>query len=69
MLVAQRVNDHLSGKSPNAICDNCIQVELGLTQIAQATQITCALGTTADFRREQGVCATCGRERIVISRA
>jgi len=44
-------------------------VELGLTQVAQATQITCALGTTADFSRGQGVCVVCGRDRIVIRRA
>jgi len=69
MLVAQRVNDHLSDKSPHAMCDNCIQIELGLTQVAQATQITCALGTTADFTRGQGVCVVCGRDRIVIRRA
>lgn len=68
MLVAQRVNDHVSAKHPNALCDGCIQVELGLTQVAQATQITCALGTTSEFAREQGTCIICGRERIVIRR-
>jgi hypothetical protein len=69
MLVAQRVNDHVSSKSPHAMCDNCIQVELGLAQVAHATQITCALGTTSDFNRGQGVCLVCGRDRIVIRRA
>ena len=69
MLVAQRVNDHVSGKHPHAMCDNCIQIELGLTQVAQATQITCALGTTTDFKRSQGVCVVCGLDRIVIRRA
>lgn len=69
MLVAQRINDHVSGKSPQAVCDNCIQVELGLGQVAHATQITCALGTTGDFKREQGVCVVCGNNRIVICRA
>lgn len=69
MLVAQRVNDYITGKKPGAICDGCIVTGLGLTQQAHAAQITGALGTTSDFARGPGRCSVCGDNKKVISRA
>lgn len=39
MLVAQRVNDHVTAQRPHALCDQCIVQALGLTHQAHATQI------------------------------
>lgn len=66
MLVAQRVNDFITGRHPDAVCDKCICEEMGFNSHAHAAQITGALGTTSDFDRRSGVCVLCKNERTVI---
>ena len=66
MLVAQKINDFITSRRPDAVCDKCIVESLGLTVSAHAAQITAALGTTSDFVRERGDCSLCKNERMVI---
>jgi hypothetical protein len=69
MLVAERVNDYITCRRPNAVCDPCIAEALGLGQQAHASQITAALGTSSDFIRETARCSICGAIKKVIRRA
>lgn len=66
MLVAQRVNDFITQQRPKAVCDKCICDAMGFVSHAHSAQITGALGTTSDFDRSKGSCATCKNERVVI---
>jgi hypothetical protein len=65
MLVAQKINDFVTFRSA-PICDGCIVDGLGLTTQAHSAQITAALGTTSDFKRDTGICSVCKNERTVI---
>ena len=66
-IVAERVNQFLTERgTPH--CDRCIQRSLGLALSNQVQQITSALGTTSDFRRERGRCASCGNVKMVTIR-
>ena len=67
MLVAQKINDYITAKRPDAVCDLCIVSGLGLTRQAHAAQITGALGTTTDFERGKELCSACGEVRVVIN--
>lgn len=66
MLVAQRVNDFITGRAPQAVCDKCICEAMTFNSQAHAAQITGALGTTSDFERRPGLCDLCKNERVVI---
>ena len=66
MLVAQKINDFVTSRKPEAVCDKCIVGALGLTVSAHSAQITAALGTTSDFVREQGECFLCKSGKLVI---
>lgn len=50
-------------------CDRCIQRDLNLGLSNQVQQVTSALGTTRDFRRERGVCTSCGNRKVVTTRS
>lgn len=66
----QEVNDFITKKSPNAVCNKCIAQGLGWTNdAAHPAQITGALATTSDFMQEAGVCAICQSNKKVIRRA
>lgn len=69
MLVAQKVNDLISGFAGKPLCDRCICDLMGFKSHAHSAQITGALGTTSDFQRKDGTCHRCGEVRVVISRA
>ncbi|TPM30039.1 hypothetical protein [Mesorhizobium sp. B2-3-4] len=66
MLVAERVNQFITERKSKPVCDGCIVDGLKLTTQAHAAQITAALGTTSDFKRERGECSLCKNERTVI---
>jgi hypothetical protein len=66
MLVAERVNDFITEQESAPVCDQCIVDALKLSAPAHAAQITAALGTTSDFKREGGTCGICKNERKVI---
>jgi len=66
MLVAQQVNNFITDRKPNAVCDSCIVDGLGLTKQAHAAQITAALGTTSNFERIRGECSKCKKVKLVI---
>ena len=68
MIIAQRVNDYLTGRRPDEICDGCVAATLGLRH-QQANRVTMALGTTSDFTRELGLCVDCDRELVTTRKA
>lgn len=53
MSVPQRVNDFISARRPNFVCNKCIAEGIGLiNDTAHPAQITGALATTSDFIQE-----------------
>lgn len=67
MSVPQQVNDFITSKRPNAVCDKCVADGVGMANNqAHPAQITAALATTSDFIREPGTCAICkGRKKVI----
>jgi len=68
MIIAERVNQFITKRYPNPLCDACIASALDLRH-QQANRVTMALGTTSDFNRDHGICADCGKEQKVTGRA
>jgi hypothetical protein len=66
--VPKRVFDYIR-KEAAPICDDCITDELALTNRNQASQATSAFGVTPLFSRYYGMCALCGRGKMVIENA
>ena len=64
MYIAQKINDFVTARQPNAVCDECIGNALNLS--TQTSQMTAALGTTSDFIRDKGICAICKNKKVVI---
>ena len=64
MSLAGRINDYITGRKPDSICDACISRALEVRD-TQANQVTVALSTTSDFDREVGRCFDCGKEQKV----
>ena len=62
--VPERVNRFLMERGAS-ICDRCIQQSLKLSVSNQVQQITSALGTTRDFKREKGLCSICKNQKMV----
>lgn len=52
-----------------ALCDRCIQEELGLRQANQVQQTTSALATTREFAREKARCGACRKVKMVTRRS
>jgi len=67
MIIAERVNQYLTGRRPDEICDGCVAAHLKLRH-QQANRVTMALGTTSDFTRGAGLCVDCGRELVTTRR-
>lgn len=67
MIIAQRVNDYLTKRRPDEVCDSCVAGHLDMRH-QQANRVTMALGTTSDFTRELGVCSDCARELVTTRR-
>jgi len=63
----QEVNDFVTSRRPEAVCNKCIAEALGwVNTSAHPAQITAALATTSDFVQEQGECSICHGEGKVI---
>ena len=70
MSVPQRINDFITSRRPQAICNKCIAKSIGLeNETAHPAQITGALATTNDFIQEPGTCTMCKGSKKVIRRA
>ena len=67
MIIAERVNQYLTGRRPDEVCDACIAAHLSLRH-QQANRVTMALGTTGDFTRSSGTCVDCNRELVTTRR-
>jgi hypothetical protein len=70
MSVPQQINDFITSKRPDALCNKCVAEGVGLTNdTAYPAQVTAALGTTSDFIRKPGTCSICKNDKTVIRRA
>jgi hypothetical protein len=67
MIIAERVNQYLTQRRPDELCDGCVAAHLKLRH-QQANRVTMALGTTSDFARGRGVCVDCNRELVTTRR-
>ena len=67
MIIAERVNEYVTKRYPEAICDACVAKALKLRH-QQANRVTMALGTTSDFDRGGGFCIACGKDQKVTRR-
>jgi hypothetical protein len=68
LIIAERVNQYITGRRGDALCDACVANALSLRH-QQANRVTMAFKTTSDFDRQVGLCADCGKEQLVTSRA
>jgi hypothetical protein len=69
MSVPQRINNFITSKRPDAVCNRCIAESLGLLNTgAHPAQVTGALATTSDFAQEQALCSICKANKKVIRR-
>ena len=69
MSVPHRINDFITRKKPELVCNRCIANGIGLTNAtAHPAQITGALATTSDFVQETGICSLCRSSKKVIRR-
>ena len=62
--IPERVNRFVAERGA-PICDRCIQQSLKHSLTNQVQQITSALGTTRDFKREKGTCSICKNQKMV----
>jgi hypothetical protein len=67
MIIAERVNNYLTQRRPDEVCDACVAAHLKLRH-QQANRVTMALGTTSDFTRGTALCVDCGRELVTTRR-
>lgn len=65
--VMERMRDLLQARSPNAICDDCLKQQLGLSVRQQANQETRLLARSPRFRRIHGRCTLCFGDKLVTS--
>lgn len=69
MSVPQRINDFITARQHQPVCNKCIAAGVGLTNdAAHPAQITGALATTSDFVQETGTCSICKSNKKVIRR-
>ena len=68
MIIAERVNEYLTKRRPDEVCDGCVAAHLKLRH-QQANRVTMALGTTSDFVRGTGRCSDCDRELVTTRRS
>jgi hypothetical protein len=67
MIIAERVNEFLTKRRSDKLCDACVAAHLSLRH-QQANRVTMALGTTSDFSRGPGLCVDCRRELVTTRR-
>lgn len=66
--IAEQVNDYIRAAG-ESVCDRCVKEALRLRHLSQVQQIAGALGTTREFIRGKGVCALCGKGKLVTGAA
>lgn len=66
MTVPERVREYIIGRTPEAVCDDCIADSLGLSVRQHANQKTRALSREPSFGRRKGICVSCDRTKEVI---
>jgi len=69
MTVLEDVRDFIIGHSPQAICDDCIASNLGLSVRQHANHKTRELAKLRGFDRRKDVCSLCGATKEVIRHA
>lgn len=67
--VIERVKALLQEKAPQAICDDCITSDLGLSIRQHANHKTRELAQQPLFDRRKDRCAQCGEYKLVIRHA
>jgi hypothetical protein len=67
MTVLEDVSDFIVGKSPKAVCDDCIASHLKLSVRQHANHKTRELAETPRFERLTDTCTVCGKVKKVIS--
>jgi hypothetical protein len=65
--VRTRVAVLLQQKQPDAFCDDCLRIMVGLKRRQQAQAVTSVLGDTPEFQRQVGACMSCEAEKTVTS--
>jgi hypothetical protein len=63
-----RVSGFLRNTAPNAYCDTCLSVALGI-DVRTVARETAMLAETAEFERSRRLCSYCGSVQTVIKRA
>ncbi len=65
----QQLNDFITKRKPNFLCNKCIAEAVGLSNVgAHPAQITATLGTTTDFKQKRDRCSICHEIKLVIRR-
>jgi hypothetical protein len=67
--VLDDVRDFIIRQSPQAICDDCIAANLGLSVRQHANHKTLDLARARGFDRRKDICSICGAEKKVIRSA
>lgn len=66
MTVLERVKALLTRVAPNAVCDDCIAREIGITPRQHANHKTRELERSREFDRGVGQCSMCKHTKKVI---
>lgn len=66
MTVLENVEILLARIVPQAICDDCVTEELGLSIRQHANHKTRALAKLPNFDRRKAACSLCGNVKLVI---
>ena len=66
LVVIAWVNGYIKKRKPDALCNACIADDLGLGQ-QEANRAITVLGAMSEFTQETGVCAQCGKKKMVTS--
>ena len=69
MTVLEDVREFIVGRSPNAVCDDCIADALGLSVRQHANHKTRELASAFGFTRHADECTMCTTTKKVISYA
>jgi hypothetical protein len=65
MTIAERIRHFLNERAGMQYCDDCITSQLGLERRQQAQSVTASIGSTGEFKRDDGICFGCNKEKLV----
>lgn len=66
MTIAEKISDFLTQHAGHAFCDHCLWESVKPSGLSRVQRTTRQLAAKPDFRRDQGVCADCRNERVII---